>query len=74
MNGNDIMLKADDRMIANNSAPTPIKNPNIANKIFIPINHMNPSKFQLKIRPGNLIVNLEHHKNTYTMYEPERIQ
>ena len=50
MNGNDIMLKADDRVIANNSAPTPIKNPNIANKIFITIKHMNISKLQLKIR------------------------
>lgn len=68
------MLKADDKAIANNNAPTPTKKPNTANKIFIAINHANPSRLQLKMSPGNLIVNLAHYTNTSHIYEPERMQ
>lgn len=65
---------AADNAIANNRANTPIKNPRIANNIFMAINHAKPSKSQLNISPGNLIDNPAHHTNTSPIYEPERMQ
>ena len=63
-----------DRAIANSKANTPIKNPRIANSIFMAINHAKPSKSQLNISAGNLIDKPAHHKNTSPIYEPERMQ
>ena len=70
-NGNEIPPNNADKAIANSKANTPIKNPSIANNIFIAINQAMPSKSQVNISPGNLIDNLAHQTKTSPIYEPD---
>lgn len=44
-----------DKLNASKKTNTPNITPKTKNSIFMAINHMNPSKSQVKIKPGNLI-------------------
>ena len=73
-NGNETIPRAAENTIANNRANTPIKNPSIANNIFMQITQMMPSISQENIKPGNLIDNPAHQRKTSPIYEPEMMQ
>lgn len=72
--GNAKAPNIEDNTIASINEQQPIKKEQIAKKIFIPISQANPSSDQLKIKPGNLIVNLKQYSKMSVINEFEIMQ
>lgn len=66
--------KITDNPSASKNTATPNKNPRIKNKIFMAINHIKPSKFQLKISPGKRMDHEDTSIKTSLTYEAVKMQ
>ena len=64
MNGNENIPRVPDKATAKTNVNIPKRNVIIANRIFIEITHIKPSRSQLKMSPGSLIDNEEPQRNT----------